>query len=133
MARSRVHLGDSHNFGQRVSVRDGRVHKPRTLLWEWLVLSAESPLRQPLGEAAERDGLGDSFGFLPDLKFFRSRSHIGGEVEQVALRPLGALSSNHRRALAVTVGRAIALFSWLGVCDLHWENLVLGRDDRGHT
>jgi hypothetical protein len=29
------------------------------------------------------------------------------------------------------VGRALALFTWLGVSDLHWENLVLGADARG--
>jgi hypothetical protein len=29
------------------------------------------------------------------------------------------------------VGRSLALWSWLGVSDLHWENLVLGADERG--
>jgi hypothetical protein len=29
------------------------------------------------------------------------------------------------------VGRAVALFSWLGVADLHWENLALGRGTEG--
>jgi hypothetical protein len=29
------------------------------------------------------------------------------------------------------VGRSLALWSWLGVSDLHWENLVLGKDARG--
>ncbi|MGO8993128.1 MAG: hypothetical protein ACLQVI_07355 [Polyangiaceae bacterium] len=123
----RIPLGDSHNFGRRVSVGAGRVHKPRTLLWEWLVLGANSPLRQLLDEAAERDGLGsDAFAFLPALKFVRPRAREGGEVERIALKPLPRLSSEGRRALARIVGRSLALFSWLGVSDLHWENLVLG-------
>ena len=55
MTGSRQQLGDSHNFGRRVSRHDGRVKKPRTLLWEWLLLSTESPLRQLLARAAQQD------------------------------------------------------------------------------
>ncbi len=128
------HLGDSHNFGRRVSMRGGRVAKPRTLVWEWLLLSADSPLRRLLDLAAEQDGLErDAFGFLPDLKFIRARSRDGGEVERVTLEPLPAPSPKRRRALARIVGRSIALHSWLGVSDLHWENLVLGVDRRGRV
>src|SRR4051812_6729779 len=128
MTGSRAHLGDSHNFGRRVSMLGKRVVKPRTLLWEWLVLAADSPLRRLLDEAARRDGLApDSFGFLPSLEFFPPRARAlgrsvtaakaGGEVERIALEPLPRLSRNDRRALAVIAGRSTALFSWLGVCD----------------
>jgi hypothetical protein len=131
MPISRGQLGDSHNFGRRVALRAGRVHKPRALLWEWLVLAAESPLRRLLDERAQRDGLGrDAFGFLPTLEFHRSQARVGGEVEQVRLSPLPVLSKRDRRSLAVIVGRSLALWSWLGVADLHWENLVLGVDAR---
>lgn len=124
---SPIHLGDSHNFGRRVSMSGDRVRKPRALLWEWLVLSANSPLRKVLDEAAEQEGLGrDAFAFLPDLKFFPPNARDGGEVERVALEPLPRLSGERRRALARITGRSLALFSWLGVSDLHWENLVLG-------
>ncbi len=127
------HLGDSHNFGRRVTLRDGRVAKPRTVLWEWLVLSVESPLRRLLADAAEHGGLGrDAFDFLPDLAFSAVGSRDAGEVEQVTLDPLPDLAPSERRSLARVVGRFVALFSWLGVADLHWENLVLGagRDGR---
>ena len=125
-------LGDTHNFGRSVSRRAGRVAKPRSVFWEWLVLAQESPLRQRLGQLAERDGLGpDAFGFLPTLKFFRARSGIGGEVEAIELEPLPRATLAGRRALAVVVGRSLALWSWLGVADLHWENLVLGVDASG--
>jgi hypothetical protein len=134
MTSSRAHLGDSHNFGRRVSMAAERVEKPRTLAWERLILAADSPLRRFLDEAAKRDGLGrEAFDFLPRLKFFPSRSQHGGEVERVELTPLPALSSDERRALARIVGRSLALFSWLGVSDLHWENLVLGVDGRGRV
>lgn len=113
-----MHLGDSHNFGRRVVRRGRRIAKPRTLLWEWLVLGRDSPLRKVLGR---------SFDFLPRLGFFRA----SGEVSRVELEHLGALKREGKRELARITGRAIALFSWLGVSDLHWENLVLGVDARG--
>lgn len=124
-------LGDSHNFGRRVSVRGGRISKPRTLLWEWLALSSQSPLRRLLGAAAKRAGLGDAFGFLPSLAFSRNDVRSGGTVQRITLRPLGKLGAKDRAELAGIVGRSLALWSWLGVADLHWENLALGRDARG--
>jgi hypothetical protein len=129
MMRPHTELGDSHNFGRRVTLRAGRVSKPRTLLWEWLVLSRASPLRRLLDGPAARSELGrDAFGFLPALAFRSPRAREGGEVEHVTLQPLPRLSSERRRELAVIVGRALSLFSWLGIADLHWENLVLGLD-----
>jgi hypothetical protein len=127
-------LGDSHNFGRRVARGNGRIQKPRTLLWEWLLLSADSPLRKLLSEAAAHDGLGaNAFEFLPTLRFFDQQAPHGGEVEELQLEPLRARSAEARRELAVIVGRSLALWSWLGVADLHWENLVLGVDARGRT
>jgi hypothetical protein len=55
---------------------------------------------------------------------------LGGQVERVALEPLRVRSGERRGALATVVGRSLALWSWLGVSDLHWENLVLGIDER---
>lgn len=136
MTRDPSHLGDAHNFGRRVTLGGARIAKPRTLLWEWLLLSAASPLRQLLRALGEREdaGLGDDpFGFLPDLAFSSPDAREGGEVERVSLAPLGALSAEGKHALAGIVGRALALFSWLGLADLHWENLVLGAGDRGRV
>ena len=56
----------------------------------------------------------------------RTSARDGGEVERVELEPLPTLTRDGRRALAAIVGRSLALWSWLGVSDLHWENLVLG-------
>jgi len=134
MEKARTPLGDSHNFGRRVSLSEGRIYKPRTLLWEWLMLSAKSPLRRSLDEAAERDGLGpEAFTFLPDLEFFLAETGQGGEVERIELSPLPDPSPEGKRSLARIVGRSLALWSWLGVSDLHWENLVLGLDAYGRV
>jgi hypothetical protein len=121
-------LGDSHNFGRHVELRGKRVAKPRTLLWEWLLLSADSPLRRYLKEAT-----GEAFEFLPTLKFQRPRAKSGGEVERLVLKPLPAPSLKRKNELAAIVGSSLALFSWLGIADLHWENLVLGSDGRGRV
>jgi len=132
MTKTRTALGDSHNFGRRVVLREGRVSKPRTVFWEWLVLAKDSPLRRVLDEVAALDGLGnDYFGFLPTLEFHSPRAREGGEVERIALNPLPSLSNHEKGVLAAIVGRSLALFSWLGVADLHWENLVLGIDASG--
>jgi hypothetical protein len=134
VTRAEGHLGDAHNFGRRVVERAGRIVKPRAVLWEWLMLGVDSPLRRLLDEIAATDGLGgDAFRFLPRLRFSRARSGTGGEVERVELRPLSVRSRARRRDLARVVGRSIALWSWLGVADLHWENLVLGADDDGRV
>jgi len=119
-------LGDSHNFGRRVELREDRVKKPRTLFWEWLLLSAKSPLRQLFAQVDD-----NVFGFLPTLRFWRHGAPSGGEVERVLLRPLRVRTAERQTELAAVLGRALALFSWLGVSDLHWENLVLGLNERG--
>ncbi len=98
-------------------MRGRRIHKPRPLLWEKLLLSRESPLRELLGA---------DFDFLPSLAF-----HGENEVDRIRLEPLTSRSASTRRDLAAITGRSLALFSWIGVSDLHWENLVLGRSARG--
>jgi len=125
-------LGDSHNFGRRVSLRGSTIVKPRPVLWEWLLLQGKSPLRRVLAAAAAREGLGqEAFEFLPSLAFAGKDARAGGRVERLVLEPLGRSSRAERVELARVAGRALALFSWLGVADLHWENLVLGRDRGG--
>lgn len=128
MAVERAQLGDSHNFGRRVVRRDGWIAKPRPVLWEWLVLCAESPLRRLLDRIDPA-----AFGFLPSLAFRQHEALADGEVEAVTLSPLPALDADGRRALAQVTGRSLALWSWLGVDDLHWENLVLGAAADGRV
>lgn len=141
MASPRSALGDSHNFGRRVSMRAGRVAKPRALLWEWALLGNDSPVRALLDDLSEREGMAGLFSFLPALRFFRGRqrANVGGvqgafnEVERVVLAPWRFRSQARRLELAAIVGRSLALWSWLGVSDLHWENLVLGVDSANRT
>jgi hypothetical protein len=133
-------LGDTHNFGRRVEVLADRVRKPRTIVWEQLLLNRNSLLRRALGALAGRNGLAEgAFDFVPSLAFAPFEDGVGGEVERIALAPVGALDEagraelgeEQRAELAAVAGRAFALYSWLGLADLHWENLVLGRDLNG--
>ncbi len=135
MVAPRAALGDTHNFGRRVSLRGNRVVKPRAILWEWALLGHDSPVRRLLAEVSERDGMAGLFSFLPTLRFFPTQEHVnlGGEVERIALEPFRFRSEARRLELAEIVGRSLALWSWLGVSDLHWENLVLGVDEQART
>lgn len=78
------------------------------------MLSKGSPLRRLL----EREG---GLGFLPALEIDRRR----GVVEKVKLRAL----RGHQDELATIVGQSLALWAWLGVADLHWENMALGLQE----
>lgn len=151
MAEQTRELGDSHNFGRRVSLRDGRIYKPRTVFWEWLLLSAASPLRRKLDDIAASDDSGVRFDFLPSLQFTPSPTgspsrpeaagaqrataalpaELEGEIERVQLGPLRLASPEDQHRLAAVTGRAVALFSWLGLGDLHWENMMLGSGPQG--
>lgn len=131
-ARTASALGDTHNFGRHVERRGGRIVKPRPVFWEWLFLSAESPLRRALAAASAGDPRErGAFDFLPDLSFDDARALAGGTVEEVRLAPIGRVEAEARAELARVLGRATALFAWMGVTDLHWENLALGRSARG--
>lgn len=120
------HAADSHNFGRRVTQRGARLHKPRSLFWEQLLLDRASPLRTFLNQITP-----GFFEFLPHLRFFPDADGPGGEVERIRLEPLPRTSAELKRELATVVGRSLALWSWLGAADLHWENLALGVDDSG--
>lgn len=107
-------MSETHNFGRRVVITGRRVRKPRTVFWEWLLLSKRSPLRRLL-----------HLDFLPSLTFDR-RENI---AERAALDPLP--EDADPREVARAVGGAIALFTWLGVGDLHWENIIIGASRDG--
>ncbi|MBK8257226.1 MAG: hypothetical protein IPK82_31700 [Polyangiaceae bacterium] len=128
---SGLSLGDAHNFGRRVTRRDEWVEKPRTTVWEELFLGAESPLLQLLDNLAVEQLGTPAFSFLPRLQFKPSETPTSRLVESVHLQPFADSKSERVLQLAEIAGRFAALFSWFGVADLHWENLVLGQDHHG--
>lgn len=113
-------------------LRDRHIDKPRSIFWEWLILGKGSPLRALLGREATHDPIGaNAFSFLPSLRFVRPEAREGGRVERIELAAVGRMGKGESTELAQIVGRAVALFAWLGISDLHWENIVLGRGKRG--
>lgn len=112
-------LGDPHNFGRRVYLENGRIVKPRNMLWEWLFLSTESPLRQRMVKICSS---------LPNLHFQPSKTFFleGGSVEQLKTRlpKQNELNLDHFQS----VGQMIAILIWFGISDLHVKNVCFGMD-----
>lgn len=122
-------LGDPHNFGQRVARLGDQIVKPRCLLWEWLFLSGDSPLRQTLERIALRQSTFSPMRAFPRLKFSSDTPAElirGGCVEFLELRPIspqGSISEYDARM----IGAAVATCAWFGLSDLHHENIAFGR------
>lgn len=119
-------LGDPHNGGKRVFAVGDLVFKPRTTFWEWLILSRESRFRSDLDQIYRERGIVSPFQNIPTLNFSRLN---GTDVVQRLVfdrRPkLDDLKSDHLRS----IGSMIALMFWLGVTDLHRENMAIGIFD----
>ena len=128
-----VEAGDLHNFGRRVKVnRKGLVTKPRTIFWEELLLSPRSRFRMALRKVMKENSL-TKRDFLPELKFRRSGDGQSGKVFSVhrTLKALGRTSQKEKLELASATGELVALSTWLGLADLHQENLFVGRSKDG--
>jgi hypothetical protein len=127
-----MRLGDSHNFGKHVLLDEasGVVVKPRPLLWEWLLLSAASPLRHLVAQLADDADAVDPFAAFPDLAFSFDADFGGpGRVQFHAPSPLPPPPLTPRDAQ--TLGAAVAGLAWLGVHDLHHRNVRVGHDRDG--
>ncbi|MGK5082406.1 hypothetical protein WDW37_03795 [Bdellovibrionota bacterium FG-1] len=123
-------LGDPHNFGRRVrELDDGTLEKPRTIGWEWLFLSKESPLRIFLSDVFSRNSTGCPFDLFEDVEFFSSDPGLAqGRVERIHWDPgRFELSS----LVCQQVGSVIALISWFGIGDIHAQNMALGTSKSG--
>lgn len=125
-----VTLGDVHNFGQQVHLaKDGRVFKPRSLVWEWLFLASESPMRALIDDASIRRGQASPFTAVPTLKFFLGDLDGPGAVEHLKAQDIGDVISDEEWS---AIGRVVGLCAWFGIGDLHHENLILGRSAGGN-
>lgn len=124
-----MHTGDRHNFGQTVSVAGGYFHKPRTVLWEYVLLGEDSAFRRCLDTWLRRDLGASPFDVMPALTFVLDASGHGAVSD---FEPREAKVAEVKPVEAHRVGMLIALLAWLGVDDLHCENVVIGRCEGGH-
>ncbi len=125
-----MYLGELHNLGKAVQEdRSGFIVKPRTIFWEWLFLSKESPLRFLLSELSEEHGYNVASP-LPFLDFKKINNHpykTEGKVEKLNL----SNSSDYGSKESVEMGKMLALCAWFGITDLHVDNLMMGHNEDG--
>lgn len=124
-------LGDAHNFGQFVRLTPGGLlEKPRSTLWEWLLTGEDSPLRACLNRKAALQNVASPFDSIPVIHFQR-RSERHALIEPLSWRPFkpGDLAALTAPDWA-SAGSAIALFFWLGISDLHYQNVAFGWSSR---
>jgi hypothetical protein len=121
--------GDLHNFGRRVRFIDGNtILKPREAHWEKLILCRKSPFRRKLEAILAEDAIADC---LPDLSFGKTNGQKGTPVEILKLNePIP--QEIDPLYLFEALGGLIAFTTWLGIEDLHFENIFVGtKPDTG--
>lgn len=118
-------LSEPHNFGQRVYRinSSNQVFKPRTVFWEWLLLT-NSPFRQYIEtELKKVCAFSGTPLSLPKINV-KIDSMFSGHADFLSLTPISRLDEEQ----SVKIGFTIALFAWMGMSDLHKENIILGLD-----
>ena len=115
-------VGDSHNFGRFVEFLQGRYLKPRPLIWEYYVLDPRSEFRKLLDATGE-------FEFLPKLTIDKEPGFFHkGSAQAFHGQPLTEMSAEVFSQAAESLGRMIALCVYLGIGDLHGENIIFNID-----
>ncbi|MFN3454297.1 MAG: hypothetical protein ACK41T_05000 [Pseudobdellovibrio sp.] len=121
------YLADSHNFGKSVTIQNGLVNKPRNIYWEMIFLNENSPLRILINRYSKIAGVVSPFEVAPNLKIFLS-DFKSGIIEQLNVKKVDRCITQIE---AQSIGAMSALCYWLGIGDLHHENVVVGLDDNG--
>jgi hypothetical protein len=106
--------GDCHNGGLRVySDGSGRIIKPRSMFWEWLLLSNMSPLKD-IPAVGSIDTL-----FSYDVEVVWSSFWLNGSVEQIGLPG----DSDVVPINFTNVGELLAVIIFFGLGDIHHQNI----------
>lgn len=122
--------GDSHNFSQRVQIRsDGWVYKPRCLFWEKTFLSRQGIVREFLDEQFFIHPESSPLELAPDLATELSDNNLTGRIKALKLSPPSSERLNFRDF--EQIGSVIALCVWLGITDLHLDNIAFGLSESG--
>lgn len=127
--KNSVPLGDRHNFGQCVCLLEsGAIYKPRCIFWEHILLTASSTFRSALRSETLAGRFGQQF-LLPDLACQYDDASFAGSVERIELADveLPQLVSQELQNIGATIG----LLCWLGISDLHFQNIVFGKTPQG--
>ena len=123
-------FGDKHNFNKYVETKGGYVFKPRPVFGEYSLYSSESIFRQKLLALAQ--GVGIDLSNLPEVEFKSPNiDKVSLEVNKIFQIKYEALDSGLSRENLESIGATISILTWLGVVDLHDDNILFGRSDRG--
>lgn len=112
-----------------MSVAGGFFHKPRTVLWEHALLGEDSAFRRLLDIWFRTDLDASPFDVMPALTFVLDTNGHGAVA---AFVPRETKIAEVAPVEAHRVGMMVALLSWLGVDDLHCENVIVGRCEGGN-
>ena len=114
-------VGEFHNFGKAVKrVSKDLIHKPRSIFWEWLFIGS-SPLRKVLDDILfEASPITASW---PLTTFLTDDNFSSGNVGFISATQGGAVSLQEARQIGFTFGIVL----WFGLGDLHYQNIVVGK------
>jgi hypothetical protein len=119
-------LGDVHNFGAQVRrVSENYFFKPRSIFWEWLIHSPESEFRKALHRLIETSGSPLPWNFFPYLDF-PDLTTLTYEGRMQSVPVLSPVPQSHDLQALEAFGGFTAFCSWMGIADMHSENLAAG-------
>lgn len=125
-----VELGDPHNFGKKVTLAsDGFIHKPRSLFLEQVFLDPSSSFRKIFDLKVLEVFKNDiSTSIFPNLTFSKLVSPLyDGTVTKLILDKEEILSTE----VLIKTGILLGTCSYLGIGDLHDQNMAIGRVQGG--
>jgi len=121
-------IGDAHNFGKKVSLSSsGKLSKPRMIIWEELFLNSKSKLRNLLTDIFKNFEFNPT-NYIPDLTFHKT-SWFSGLVERFPIEQLNASTEACNTLNVYEIGSCVGLWCWLGMTDLHRDNIIFGKID----
>jgi hypothetical protein len=119
-------VGDPHNFGKIVKVQGNSVIKPRQIFLETMLLS-QNRFRTYLDELFLKIGEFSPLALLPKVAAIGDNS--SGSIDYIALNLPSRKVPEPENFFGL--GNLIYTLSWLGVTDLHVENIAIGWDSSG--
>lgn len=116
-------FGDSHNFGIKVQIFKelGLVYKPRSVFWEEWILSEKSSLRNWSRNNTHKSIYKSPFVSMSKIEFY-NESLSTNEALVKLIAPIEKVSTDNIDFKQI--GQLLGIATWLGIDDLHIENII---------
>ena len=112
---------DVHNFQRKGVVKEGNLFRHRSLFCEYKVYSPESNFRRVIDELTD-----DSLKILPKFKV-SPKFELSLEKRECSFLSTSSLSRQLSDLEIEQIGGVLALMNFLGVGDLHKNNILFGE------